>query len=159
MRVLSKDELKIILDRHKAWLAKEPNGEQADLSGANLRGADLRGADLSEADLRWADLSGANLLKAIVPIVAPMPTIKQDILSRIKQDGCKLDMSQWHTCETTHCMAGWATTIHPQGKLLESMIGPNAAGALIFNASVGEVPNFYATNEKAMAWLSTEKGA
>ena len=67
-------ELKNILDKHFLWLAGDPNGVRADLSGAdlseanlnrtNLREADLRGADLRKADLRWTDLSGADLRKA-----------------------------------------------------------------------------------------------
>ena len=67
-------ELKNILDKHFLWLAGDPNGVRADLSGAdlsganlnrtNLREADLRGADLRGADLRWADLSETILCRA-----------------------------------------------------------------------------------------------
>ena len=73
---MNSTELKTILDLHKKWLIKEPDGKRANLymadlrgadlsgaylSGAKLSGADLRGADLSGADLRGADLSGADL--------------------------------------------------------------------------------------------------
>ena len=66
---MTKDELAVVLDKHKKWLNNEEGGERADLRGANLRGADLcsanlRGADLSEADLREADLRGADLRSA-----------------------------------------------------------------------------------------------
>ena len=59
-------ELKSILNLHKKWLIKEPDGKQAnlymaDLRGANLSCAYLSGAKLSGADLRGADLSGADL--------------------------------------------------------------------------------------------------
>ena len=59
-------ELKTILDLHKKWLIKEPDGKRANLYMADLRGADLSGAylsgaKLSGADLRGADLSGTNL--------------------------------------------------------------------------------------------------
>lgn len=47
-------ELKKVLDSHKAWLGRDPDGKRA-----NLRGANLSEANLSEADLRGADLSGA----------------------------------------------------------------------------------------------------
>ena len=67
-------ELKNILDKHFLWIAGDPNGVRADLSGAdlsganlnrtNLREADLRGADLRGADLRWADLSETILCRA-----------------------------------------------------------------------------------------------
>ena len=59
-------ELKSILNLHKKWLIKEPDGKRAnlymsDLRGADLSGAYLSGAKLSGADLRGADLSGADL--------------------------------------------------------------------------------------------------
>ena len=54
-------ELKAILDLHKKWLIKEPDGKRANLYMADLRGADLSGAYLSGAKLRGADLRGADL--------------------------------------------------------------------------------------------------
>ena len=50
-----------ILELHKLWLEKHPDGKRADLRGANLRGADLSGANLSYACLSGAYLSGAHL--------------------------------------------------------------------------------------------------
>ena len=69
MKTISNDDLKEILRKHALWLNNDPEGEKADLSGADLTGADLRGvylykADLSGAGLRWADLWGADLSKA-----------------------------------------------------------------------------------------------
>ena len=66
---MTKEELKEILDSHKKWLNKEPDGKKADLRFADLHGADLRGADLRFADLRSADLwiySGDDDVWAIV---------------------------------------------------------------------------------------------
>ena len=56
MKTISNDDLKEILRKHALWLNNDPEGEKADLSGA-----DLRWADLSEADLRWANLYRADL--------------------------------------------------------------------------------------------------
>lgn len=57
---MTKEQLDRILATHKAWLNDEPDGIQA-----NLSGADLSGANLSGANLRRANLSGAEgLLKA-----------------------------------------------------------------------------------------------
>ena len=39
-------DLQKVLELHKKWLNDEPDGECADLCGANLRDADLRRADL-----------------------------------------------------------------------------------------------------------------
>ena len=74
MKAISNDDLKKILRKHALWLNNDPEGEKADLSGADLTGADLykanlyradlRWANLNEADLRWADLNEADLYKA-----------------------------------------------------------------------------------------------
>ncbi|MEE1261814.1 pentapeptide repeat-containing protein [Ruminococcus sp.] len=61
---MTKEELSLILDKHKKLLNDDPDGERANLSGANLRRADLSCADLSRADLSRADLSGADLSRA-----------------------------------------------------------------------------------------------
>ena len=174
---MTPNELKTILDSHVKWMASEEGGIRAnlsganlidaDLSGANLRGANLRGANLSGANLSDANLRGANLIDANlsdanlrgaknIPPVEAVPAFREKVLAAVQADGCKLEMSTWHSCETTHCLAGWATTLHPQGKLIESLVGPNAAGALIFNACCGEIPDFYATNEDAMEWLKKQ---
>lgn len=58
---MNKTELQEILEKHAAWLRKDPKGKLADLSGANLRWADLSGADLRFAYLSGADLRGAYL--------------------------------------------------------------------------------------------------
>jgi hypothetical protein len=134
----------------------------ANLSGANLSGADLSRANLSDADLRIANLRIANLSGADLsgaknlPPIEVVPAFREKVLGAVQAEGCKLEMSDWHhgdPCGTTHCLAGWAVTLHPQGQLIESLIGPNAAGALIFNACCGEIPDFFGSNEKAMNWL------
>ncbi len=126
----------------------------ADLTDADLRGADLRGADLTDADLRGANLTDADLRGANLRVTVPViPNIDAAILEAVKGAGCSLDMGSWHTCETTHCRAGWAITLAgPVGKTLEEIWGPSVAGALIYNASrPGKpVPNFHASNEDAM---------
>ena len=62
--MMNTDEIKIILEKHAAWLRDDPIGERANLSGADLSGAHLSGADLSGADLSGAHLSGAHLTGA-----------------------------------------------------------------------------------------------
>jgi uncharacterized protein YjbI with pentapeptide repeats len=64
MRVVTKEQLAEILDKHQKWLNDEEGGENANLSDANLSGADLRDADLRYANLRCANLRGANLRDA-----------------------------------------------------------------------------------------------
>jgi hypothetical protein len=60
-------------------------------------------------------------------------------------------MGSWHSCATTHCRAGWAITLAGEdGANLERQVGPSAAGALIYHASAGYVPDFHASNKDAM---------
>ena len=55
-----------ILRKHRLWLKDDPNGERADLVGADLRGANLEDADLRGANLIYADLRYANLRNAFL---------------------------------------------------------------------------------------------
>ena len=36
------------------------------------------------------------------------------MLEAIKKEGAGLEMNSWHTCDTTHCRAGWV--VHLAGK-------------------------------------------
>ena len=125
------------------------------LSGAVLRDADLRGADLRDADLSGADLSGADLSGADLDSAPVVAGIDAAILAAVRAPGARLNMGDWHTCETTHCRAGWAVHLAGEaGYALEERVGPAAAGALIYAASGSHpVPNFYATDAEAMADL------
>ena len=65
--------------------------------------------------------------------------------------GASLDMSTWHTCETTHCRAGFAVHLAgAAGYELEKQLGSQRAGAAIYRASTGRVPHFFANNEAAL---------
>ena len=64
MKTYTKDELKVILQKHLDWLYCKPGGCRANLCDANLCRADLCGADLRGADLRGANLCRANLCGA-----------------------------------------------------------------------------------------------
>jgi hypothetical protein len=124
---MNEQELNSILDKHAKWLAREAGGERA-----NLRGADLRGADLSDATGLPSDPA---------------------LLRRVCQEALKtgqLEMGRWHTCETTHCLAGWAIHLSGHaGQAMELLLGPATAGALL-------IPDashmFDATDESARAW-------
>jgi uncharacterized protein YjbI with pentapeptide repeats len=127
----------------------------ADLTWAHLTGADLRGADLTWADLRGADLTWAHLTGADLRGAPVVPNLHTAILAALESGG-HLDMDAWHSCDTTHCRAGWTIVLAGDaGKKLEAELGPAIAGALIAIASCpaleGRVPNFYATNDEAMA--------
>ena len=86
-------------------------------------------------------------LNAHVPLV---DDLDQRMLGAVESGA--LDMRNWH-CGTTHCRAGWAITFGGDaGKKLESLVGPETAARLIYEASTGRAaPDFYASNEDAIA--------
>ena len=64
-------------------------------------------------------------------------------------------MSTWHTCETTHCRAGWVVELAGEaGKELERRTTTLFAAIQIYDKSCPEIvvnpPRFYELNEKAM---------
>jgi hypothetical protein len=152
----------------------------ANLAGANLAGAYLADANLADAYLADANLADAyNVPSGIErsdpaepyerkpaaeryaeraarfrernPDVPSIPDIDAKILSVLDSQKGHLDMRTWHQCETTHCRAGWAITLAGEaGEALEKQYGPERAGRMIYLASTGRVPHFYATNERAL---------
>jgi hypothetical protein len=160
----------------------------ANLADANLAGANLADADLADANLAGARNvpSGATATDPPEPYVRAVtdeerearrlarmqryrerhpevPVVEQldaKILRAVTLGGGTLNMSEWHTCETTHCRAGWAITLAGDaGRALEAEHGPHRAGAMIYRASTGRVPYFYATTENALAdiWRCAEE--
>lgn len=115
----------------------------------------FEGEDLSGANLRGANLTGANLTGAKgLPEVEKME-IKSAICAQVCATPENLKMGDWHTCDTVHCLAGWAVVLHPQGKELEQTFGTENAGRMIFAACEGEVPDFYSDEKTAMNWLKS----
>jgi hypothetical protein len=128
---------------------RDANLSCADLIDANLRGADLSCANLSGADLSCANLRGADLCECPVKI----DNIHQAVFAAASQEGA-LNMGDWHTCDTTHCRAGWVVHLAGEaGRALEWAMGTPAAAAMIYMASDPElerVPDFYCDNETAL---------
>jgi hypothetical protein len=129
----------------------------ADLSGAVLRGAVLTGADLSgafltDAVLTGAYLSGTDLRGAVgLPIAADAADRLKAVAAAALQPNA-LKMSDWHTCGTMHCIAGWAIDLAGEpGRLMESIMGPELAGLLLLGTEAHQ--HFHDTNEKALEYL------
>src|SRR5579872_3205025 len=135
------------------------------LGGANLGGAYLRDARNAPASLadhldpetpyvrkRRARQEHAALYRQHHPEVPVVERLDAQILAAIEGRGGVLDMANWHTCETTHCRAGWA--VHLAGKagyeLEEKLGGAEYAGRAIYRASTGRSPYFFASNERAL---------
>jgi hypothetical protein len=149
----------------------------ADLARADLARADLARANLADANradakdmptlpvdtdpakaverAAWRRLTRSESMRRFrerhpdVPIVE---NLDRKILDSIQSPGCGLEMGAWHTCETTHCRGGWA--IHHAGDAgyaLEKKVGdPAVAARMIYRASTGRSPHFYAANERAL---------
>jgi len=64
-------------------------------------------------------------------------------------------MKDWHTCETTHCRAGWVVTLAgKEGAALEAFHNTPLAAHLIYKASSPHkvsMARFYESNTEAMA--------
>ena len=89
-----------------------------------------------------------------MPETPKIEHIHQRLLEAVTIKG-KLDMATWHTCETTHCRAGWIVTLAGKaGEELDEQTSPEFAAKQIYHASspirVSPV-RFYETNEVAMA--------
>jgi predicted TIM-barrel fold metal-dependent hydrolase len=158
---------------HAALLRGEPNGQRLVMSGADLRGADLRGADLSGAvlscadlsgavlsgadlsgavlsgaDLRGADLSGALGLNIAADAAQRLRAVAQAALAAPDA----LRMNGWHTCDTTHCIAGWAIAQAGEpGRLMEAVMGPEIAGLMLLGTEAHA--HFFDADDTARAWL------
>ena len=123
--------------------------EVAVKADANLVGADLENANLEGANLKGANLEGANLEGAYLGTV-PVVSDLHKKMEEVTRNPESFNMKDWHTCETTHCRAGWATILAgKEGKELEEKFGSAVAGTLIYHASTGMVPDFYATTEES----------
>ena len=134
--------------------ANDANLSGAVLSGAYLSGADLSDAYLRGAILRGAYLSGAVLSGAVLSDAPIIPNIHQQVYAAASQPGA-FNMRDWHTCDTTHCRAGWVVALAgEEGKALEDRIGTPAAASLIYLASdpdLGKFPSFYCDDATALA--------
>ena len=80
--------------------------------------------------------------------------IHQKVFAAVSQpDG--FNMNSWHTCETTHCRAGWVIHLAgEQGRLFEDFYGTDLAALKIYrNSSPLFVPlmRFYEKHKEAMA--------
>jgi hypothetical protein len=147
---------------------------RANLRGADLTSACLVGANLHHADLTCADITGSICHHTVFTLALftgiefglpreplTIPQLDAKILAALEAGG-RLDMHNWHTCETTHCRAGWAITLAGEaGRELEKRYGVAAAGAIIYGLSRPylPVPDFYADNDAAMADIRASAAA
>jgi hypothetical protein len=129
----------------------------ANLRGANLCGADLRGADLCGADLRGASIGGGAAEKSPKFSFKPDLDLPRKVAQAALASPESLDMSTWHACETTHCLAGWAVHLSGSaGYALESITSTSVAGAMLMPSAAHL---FYSTGAEAKKWLEEQIAA
>ena len=100
---------------------------------------------------RCSDCSDYSPTKITQEIPA-IENIHQKVFDAVSQPGA-LEMGAFHTCETTHCRAGWV--IHLAGKAgydLEKATSPEFAAMQIYKKSGYEISpaRFYDSNEIAL---------
>jgi hypothetical protein len=132
----------------------EADFRDAYLFGAAFCNTNLTGADFTRADLANADFSGAILFNAVgLPAAPIIPDIHRRMYEAARQP-IALRIGHWHTCDTTHCRAGWAITLAGEpGRLLAQRYGASVAAALIYVASdpmIAIVPDWYASDKAAL---------
>lgn len=98
--------------------------------------------------------SGAVTRDVGMPPVPRIEDIHRRVYEAVNLPGNTLEMGGWHTCETTHCRAGWVVHLAGEaGYALEKFHNTELAAMLIYRES-GHYINparFYDGNEAAMA--------
>ena len=121
----------------------------------DLRDVDLSHVDLRGANLSRADLSGAKVSAELIPTAEQAAPLLAEVAAAALVCDDALDMSTWHTCETTHCIAGWAIQLAgKRGAALEKEYGSQSAGLALLGAEAAS--HFFDTNEEAREWLRTK---
>jgi len=96
---------------------------------------------------------GTELPAVLLEQVPLVENLHRKVWESIQSDPeTRLEMSVWHTCESTHCRAGWAVTLAGKaGRDYEAQVGVRTAGALIYLKSTGMIPDFFCDNQTALA--------
>jgi len=108
-----------------------------------------------------SDCSGCSYVRNAKPVEstsgAPKVPIIEDIHKKVYAAATatseSLDMTTWHTCEITHCRAGWVVNLAgEEGKALENFHNTELAAMLIYKASGYEISpvQLYLNNADAL---------
>ena len=102
-----------------------------------------------------SDCSGLINVQKDLKLSSFVPKIEN--IDKVVYEACNqpnaLDMERWHTCETTHCRAGWVVTLAGKaGKELEAFHNTLLAAQLIYLESGSPINpcRFFDDNKDAM---------
>jgi hypothetical protein len=147
------------------------NLQRADFTGATLERANLQHADFTEADLAYADMRHANLqdadLRGVMLEGAKLEganldgalldyQIEEGLLLKVARAALQkgaLEMGAWHTCDTAHCIAGWAEVLSEKTRKLAATHGYEVAALLTLGHEAHKY--FFASNEDARTFLQS----
>ena len=107
-----------------------------------------------------SDCSG-NKGDVVPPIIPKIENIDKVLYETIIKDTNTLDMSDWHTCATTHCRAGWIVALAGDaGKALEKYHNTPLAAQLIYKASGSPINpcRFFDSDEDTLADIKARAG-
>lgn len=109
-------------------------------------------------------------ISSVIPqyLFSQVPTVEdlnEKVLNAISVGGGDLEMTRWHTCQTTHCYAGWIVDLAGEaGYATETQVGPEFAAMMIHHKSTGgyiDPAIFYGDPDAVFDFLRdqvTEKG-
>ena len=101
---------------------------------------------------RYYGLKNVKESDSKIPMIPVIPNIHTQILEAVSKPDA-LNMGNWHTCDTTHCRAGWVVVLAgEEGKKLEEETSTLFAAMQIYKASSPiKVPptRFFDSNEIA----------
>lgn len=134
------------------------NFSRANFTNTNVIDATLTRANFTETNFRlsylsWAKYNGANFRGVKFKGVPVIKNIHQKVYEAASKPDA-LNMLAWHSCETTHCRAGWVIELGgSQAKELERRTTTAFAAALIYfksDPSMTSLPNFYDVEQAAL---------
>ncbi len=87
---------------------------RVNFTGSNLQDVEFFDCDLSQANFTNANLAGAEFVRVVLDGAIGIASKEEEtaeakrILGLLQNPLNALNMRDWHTCETVHCLAGWS---------------------------------------------------
>lgn len=109
--------------------------------------------DILRSAIERDDLTyfGEKVLASDIPVI---PDIHKTVYAAATRTPESLDMSDWHSCKSTHCRAGWVVHLAGEaGYALEEQVDTDVAAVLIYAVSdpgFKHMPDFYCGNDIAL---------
>jgi hypothetical protein len=126
------------------------NFKTSDCTNCNFKNAHLHSINFKQTTLKNSNFENITGIKIVSDTQQRLIAVAKDALA--SKDTLQMDL--WHTCNTTHCIAGWA--IHHAGEIgycMENEIGAPIAGLILLGPEAFK--HFYDTDEQARKYLES----